>query len=257
MARGLVNRNHALVLALVLCVASVACSTRDEDPATDGGSPATTGAAATATSPAADIDELVVQALEDAHNAFPFDLADGYALGDPNAPLTITVHEDFQCPHCLNYTATVEPTVIADYVVSGKVRIVFRHFPILGVESVAAAVAADCAAQQDRFWEMHYQLFLIEARAGQLTNEKTNIGRFSDNALAGIAETVGLDPAEFAACYADDATLETVAGDADAARSVGITGTPGVLFNGTPIGGNPGTLDNWRLLIDSALADLD
>ncbi len=259
MARGLVCRNHALALLLVFAVATVACSNRDEDPlVAAAGSPTQTAAAATATPLSdADIDQLVVEAIEASHDAFPFDLADGYALGDPDAPLTITVHEDFQCPHCLDYTATVEPNLIAEYVVSGQVRILFRHFPILGAESVAAAIAAECAARQDRFWEMHFELFLVEARAGQFTGEKTNVGRFSDAALADLADTVGLDPTEFATCYAADDTLETVAGDASAARAAGLTGTPGVLFNGVPVGGNPGSLANWRLLIDSALADLD
>jgi protein-disulfide isomerase len=201
-------------------------------------------------------DELV-QMLNDAEASFPSDMASGYSLGSSDAPLTITEYEDFQCPHCLNYTGRSEPGIIDQYVKTGQVRLIFQNFPILGVESVAAGKAAECAQQQDMFWPLQQQLFLIQAEAGQDTAEKTNVGRFSDDALRGIAQDVGLDMQKYDACYAADATLSTVQDMAATARSFGLSGTPGFLFNGQPLSsGAPADIDGWKSVIDEALQNL-
>ncbi len=202
-------------------------------------------------------DDELVQALNDADANFPADMASGYSVGSEDAPLTITQYEDFQCPHCLNYTGANEPGIIDQYVKSGQVRLVFQNFPILGVESVAAGKAAECAQQQDMFWPLQNQLFLVQAKAGQDTNEKTNIGRFSDDALRGIAQGVGLDMEKYDSCYAADATLETVQNQAATARSFGLSGTPGFLFNGVPLSsGAPSEIDGWKSVIDEELQNL-
>ncbi len=98
--------------------------------------------------------------------SLPADLADGMFLGKPDAPLTLTVFEDFLCGHCLRFTALVEPMIVEEYVLPGKVRLEFRNWPILGPTSVSAAAAAECAAGQDQFWEYQRQLFLAHPQAG-------------------------------------------------------------------------------------------
>jgi protein-disulfide isomerase len=239
-----------LLLALPSLVAFAACADDDDD---DDGRETNTPSQP---SPSPTVDELLVQFLLGARSRFPSDLAEGYAVGDPDAPLTVTLYEDFQCPFCLLYTGRNEPGIIADYVVSGDVRLEFQHFPILGVESIAAAMAAECAQQQDRFWELHHELFLRQAEEGQVTDEKINVGRFADDALRGLASDAGLDLATYDVCVADRATLETVESMAVEARALGITGTPGVVFNGVPQEGAPSNFDGWRALLDAELARL-
>src|SRR5687767_7247683 len=92
--------------------------------------------------------------------------ADGLSVGDPNAPVTIDVFEDFQCPACRNFTESTEPLVLQNLVDTGKARYVFHNYPFLdgdGVgsngESDQAANAAMCANEQGKFWEMHSILY--------------------------------------------------------------------------------------------------
>ena len=199
-----------------------------------------------------------VAALNAAELSFPADLASGYELGRDDAPLTISQYEDFQCPFCLNYTANNEPGIIDEYVKTGQVKLVFQHFPILpGLESVQAAVASECAQQQDRFWDYKHELFLIQAEAGQRSNERLNVGRFSEQALRDLAVELGLDAEEFDTCYADGETTELVQDMASAARSFGLSGTPGFLLNGLPLAGSaPSNMEGWRTLIDSQLEEI-
>lgn len=202
-------------------------------------------------------DSEEVEALLAAEANFPHDLASGYELGMDDALLVITEYEDFQCPFCLRYTATNEPSIIEEYVKTGQVKLIFKHFAVLGAESVNAGMATECAAQQDRFWDMHHELFLLQAQEGQLSNERVNAGRFSDSALRGIAEELGLDMGAYDTCYADEQTRETVAQMTLEARSFGLSGTPGFLLNGIPLaGGAPANMDGWRTLIDSELEKL-
>ena len=89
----------------------------------------------------------------------PTDQVDGFAMGDPNAPVVIEVWEDFQCPYCQRFTYEVEPGIVETYVNNGDVRLVFRHLAFLGDESHWAAVAASLAADQNMFWPFKDYLF--------------------------------------------------------------------------------------------------
>ena len=246
-----------VLLALLIGAMFGACGGDDDDAATPG-STDSLPSSGTATVPAtASIDQLALDALDQAYAAFPTDLADGYAVGAADAPLTITVYEDFQCPFCLRYTTIFEPLLVDEYVKAGHLRLEFQHLPILGPESESAATAAECAAQQDLFWELHHELFRLQAASGQLSSEVLNMGRFSDDALQAFAGDIGLDMAAYDACFADPATLETVQDMAAAARALGLTGTPGFVINGMAMtGGAPASPDAWRQLIDEWLAAL-
>lgn len=195
-------------------------------------------------------DDSAVAKLDAAADSLPTDLADGKSLGSPDAPVVLTEFADFQCPFCLRYAVEDEPMIIDEYVATGKVRLEFRSKPILGQESVRAAAAAECAAEQDKFWEYHNRLFRVQAAAGQLSNEKTNNGRFSDDNLAKYAGEVGLDTTAFTACLNSSATNDKVAADDLAATQLGISSTPSFLINGQPLGGTPRDLDAWRSILD-------
>lgn len=182
-----------------------------------------------------------VQALQDAHEAFPSELADGAAVGRADAPVVLREWADFNCPHCLNFAANQEPAIIEEYVKTGKVRLEFNHLPILGPRSLNAALAAQCAVDQGRFWDYANRLMIGQAEGDQFTDEQ----------LRDYAEELGLDLQAFEACYADPDTLEAVDSQHAEANAFGITGTPGFVINGQPlIGGAPASIEGWRQLLD-------
>ena len=178
----------------------------------------------------------------------PTDLADGNALGDADAPVTVEVWADYQCPYCALFSQQVEPQLIAQYVETGQVRLVFRDLAFLGDESRWAAVAASLAAEQDAFWPYHDYLF-----ANQLGE---NAGSFSVERLQRIASLVGLDRSAFDAGLELDAARATFADirtqfEADATR-LGIRSTPTIVVDGTRLEAND--LATIRTAIDAALA---
>lgn len=188
--------------------------------------------------------------LEEMAANLPTDLIDGNKLGSDDALVKITAFEDFQCPFCLRYTATQEGELVERFVKTGRMQIEYKHLPILGLESVDAAMASQCAADQDRFWQYHHKLFLVQAEAGQADNERLNVGRFSKENLKEYADEVGLDRTEFDACLDSGANLEKLTADQSEASSFGIRGTPGFLVNGQPLGtGTPTDIDAWEELV--------
>jgi len=82
---------------------------------------------------------------------------DDPAIGDANAKVTIIEFGDYQCPSCRMFWREVEPRLKKDYINTGKVRMVFRDFPIVQIhpESIMAAMAADCANDQGKYWQYH------------------------------------------------------------------------------------------------------
>ena len=188
--------------------------------------------------------------LEEMTANLPTDLIDGNKLGSDDAPVKITAFEDFQCPFCLRYTGEQEGELVERFVKTGRMQIEFKHLAILGLESVDAAMASQCAADQDLFWQYHHKLFLVQAEAGQLENERLNVGRFSKDKLKEYADEVGLDRTEFDACLDSGANLDKLTADQSEASSFGIRGTPGFLVNGQPLGtGTPTDIDAWEELV--------
>lgn len=143
---------------------------------------------------------------------------EGTAAGPADAPLTIEVYSDFQCIHCKTAAErTLEP-IIKDYVETGKVRVVYRFFPILGSESREAAAAAFCAAEQNQFWPYHDLLF---------ANQKgVQSGAFRRENLKRMAEQVGLDVGAWETCLGQPKTQERIEADLASGRSYGVEGTP-------------------------------
>lgn len=179
-------------------------------------------------------------------------LVDGRALGDPDAPVRIDVFEDFQCPSCLNYSESVEPQVVENYVASGEVYYVFRHFPFLddqaaGNESNQAAYASMCAAEQGRFWDYHDMLF------ANWNGE--NQGSFIDKRLVAFAEALNLDMEAFNSCFESNEYRDVVQEDLNEGRSRGVTGTPSVFVNGQQL--TPGFVPSFEQIsqaVEAALA---
>ena len=174
-------------------------------------------------------------------------LTSGRRMGVEAAPLVLEVFEDFLCSHCLDFTVNIEPTLVQEYVNSGKLAIEFRHFPVLGRGAAASAVAAECAVSQEAFWPYHRLLF---------ANQANGIAP-SPNEFIGLASSLELDLVAFEACLNDTASLAAVQADFDLAQSIGFTGTPSFRLNGVALPGQPGSLDGWRALLDGELDGAD
>jgi protein-disulfide isomerase len=145
---------------------------------------------------------------------------DGPSVGIAGAPVTIEIWADYQCPFCGLFAHGVEPALVREYAATGRGLVVFRDFAFLGQESTDAAVAARCAGRQDAFWRFHDLLFA--AQAGE------NQGAFRREALEGLANFAGIEPAAFAACLDDAAVAAAVAAETAEGRSLGISSTPTV-----------------------------
>lgn len=192
-----------------------------------------------------------VALLDEASANLPLDLIDGTRIGSEDAPVKVTVFEDFQCRFCLDFTAGQEGEVIERFVKSGDLQLEYRHLPQQGQESFAAALGAQCAADQGMFWQYHNRLFRIQAENDQSSVPRANVGRFSAETLKELASDLGLDTAAFNSCFDNQDHLETISDDERLARSFGLGSTPSFVVNGEPVGGGaPADIEAWQQLID-------
>jgi protein-disulfide isomerase len=180
----------------------------------------------------------------------PAGLSEGRSLGTADAPVTIEIWSDFQCPACRALAVDVEPSIIAAYVVPGDVKLVYHDAAFQGQrgdprydESVQAAAAARAAADQGRFWQMHDWLF------ANWNGE--NKGAFSAERLTAIAGAAGLDGSAYAAAMAVGDKQAAVKDETQQGVAVGVNSTPTLFINGTRFTGAP-TLDQLSALIESA-----
>ncbi len=156
--------------------------------------------------------------------------SDDHVLGNENAKITIVEYADFRCPFCERFYTQTEKQLIADYVNTGKARFIFRNYAFLGQESVWASEAAECAAEQSKYWGYYNWLFENQAPESDLKYySKTNLIKYAGNA--------GLDVTQFASCLNSDKYAKRVADDLASGKAIGITGTPTTFINGQKIVG--------------------
>ncbi len=175
---------------------------------------------------------------------------DDHAMGDPRAPVVIQEFSDFQCPFCKRFHDETLQQIVDEYVRTGKVYFIYRHFPVVDQndakqESHAAATAAVCAGRQNRFWNYHDVLF-----ANQTAE---NIGDFSDRRLRAMAEKLGLDVDAFDQCFASADARAAVSADDLLAKQSGLTSTPSFLINGKPLIGAQ-AFETFQQAIEAELA---
>ncbi len=157
---------------------------------------------------------------------------DDVILGDPNAPVTVMEYADFQCPFCGHFYSQSEGKIKENFVASGKVKMVYRHFAFLGPESLAAAEAAECAKDQGKFWEFHDALYDAEVRDGQERNGNLNQTLFSS-----IGTRLGMDVTALTACIQQNKYANKVQADYTNAVGLGVESTPTIFVNGKKIEG--------------------
>lgn len=168
--------------------------------------------------------------------------ADDYVLGDLSAPVTVIEYGDFECPVCGAFAREVFPELERRYIETGRVRWVFRHFPLRAIHANAdaAARAAHCAATRDRFWEYHDALFADQSD-------------LSPDALNRHAEQLGLDVGAHQVCRDSRRAADRVQGDIASGAALGVTGTPTFFVDGELIAGYR-TVDEFAAILDAKLA---
>lgn len=150
-------------------------------------------------------------------------------LGDPTAPVTVYEYADFQCPACGIFTRQYKSRIEEDYIKPGKVRLVYKNFAFLGPESVWAAEAAYCAAEQGGFWAYHDKLF---------ANQRgENRGAFSKPNLVRFARELRLKEEDFTTCLDSERYKQKVQDEARAGQEQGVTSTPSFIINGQIVRG--------------------
>jgi protein-disulfide isomerase len=146
----------------------------------------------------------------------------GITLGNPKAPVTLTEFADLQCPFCKEYTLKTFPTIVAKYVRSGKVKMVFRNYAFISGDSLIAARAAEAAGKQNKLWNF------IDVFYNNQGEEKT--GYVTDPFLTKIADGAGVDAQKMLADRKDPSIDTAIAEAQQIAQQAGVNSTPTFLI---------------------------
>jgi protein-disulfide isomerase len=135
--------------------------------------------------------------------------------GNMDAPVTLIEYSDYECPFCARNYRDVLPLIAEEYIETGKVRFVMRENPLTNIHRNAmnASMAALCAGDQGKYWEMHDLLFENSKQLGM------------DN-LKAFAENIGLDTGQYNECLESKKHQATVQKDLASATKLGLRGTP-------------------------------
>jgi len=163
--------------------------------------------------------------------------SDDHIRGDENAPVTLVVYSDFECP----YSGSVGPTlnqVLEEF--DGQVRLIYRHFPLsFHANAQKAGEASECAGDQDKFWEMHDILF-------------ENQSALDVDSLKSYAADLGLNTSTFNDCLDNGTYAEKVSGGLAEGSAYGVQGTPATFVNGTLVSGAQ-PYESFKAAIESVL----
>ena len=149
-------------------------------------------------------------------------------MGNSNAPITILEWGDYQCTFCYKFHQNTLDVIQEDFIDTGKVKLVFKDFPLNGPDSLLAAEASYCAEDQKKYWQYHDELYKNWGgeRTGWVTRESLN----------NFAKTVNLDLEEFNKCLDEHKYQNKVNSIHEFGKEIGIDATPSFLvFNGEKI----------------------
>jgi len=148
-------------------------------------------------------------------------IASAPALGSPDAKVTIVEFGDYQCTWCHRWHESTKDSVVADFVDTGKVRFLFKDFPINDQSDRASSLAAEasyCAADQGKYWEYHDELYI--------NWEGENTGWVTKESLKQFASNIGLDAQEFSDCLDSGRHSGLVRQNYTLAVAAGLSATP-------------------------------
>jgi protein-disulfide isomerase len=159
---------------------------------------------------------------------------------------------DFQCPFCKSYFQQTYPDIKSKYIDTGKVKLIFRHFPLtqIHVNAQISAVAAECANQQGKFWQYH-DLLYTNGQSDGTALDKASLEKYATQ-IGLNSGTLGFGKNKFNQCLEGSATLSIVNADQQEGIKDGVSGTPSFFINGKPIvGAQPAT--TFETAIEAAL----
>ena len=145
-------------------------------------------------------------------------------LGNPDAPITILEWGDYQCTFCYKFHQETLQIINEDFIKTGKVKVVFKDYPLNGPDSKLAAEASYCAQDQEKYWQYHDEVYRNWGgeRTGWITRE----------ALTEFAQVVNLDTEKFNKCLDDNKYESKVNSLYEFGNDIGIDATPSFLvFN--------------------------
>lgn len=172
---------------------------------------------------------------------------DDAVLGDPNAPITMIEFSDYQCPYCQRFYSTILPDIKKNYIDTGKVKFVYRDFPISShVNAMPAALAAECAGEQNDYWGLHNKIFDNFASWVSLPDVAPVFKQY--------ANELGLDAKAFDSCFDKQKLQDEINGDLQDALKYGVTATPTFFVNGQKVvGAQPFTV--FQGIFDKILSE--
>jgi len=176
---------------------------------------APSGAAPSLQAPSVGVADMKVLADDD-----PF-------MGKEDASVTIVEFSDYECPFCARFYQQTLPLLKEEYIKTGKVKLVYRDFPLsFHQQAEPAAIAANCAGEQDKYFEYHDKIFNSGGVAGK-----------SNTDYKKWAQELSLNVAQWEACTKDPARRQEIQKDMADGATVGIQGTPGFIINGKLVSG--------------------
>lgn len=154
-------------------------------------------------------------------------------LGNKDAKVTVIEFSDLQCPFCKRYFDDTIPQLKKEYIDTGKIKFVFRHYPLTQIHpnAMKAHSGAECANEQGKFWEYHDLLFKNQEAWSNLDNTSA-VSKFKEYAL-----TLGLSGAQFNSCLDSDKYKANIDNDLADGSKAGVNGTPATFVNGSIIVG--------------------
>ena len=174
--------------------------------------------------------------------------AEGYVLGNANAPVEVIEFADFECPGCGQFATLTEPDVRTRLVNTGKVRMRFMDFPLpMHKNTWDAHLAAACANDQGKFWEMHDVIFQYQDRwNGEATRRPRSV-------LGDLAKDIGLDMSKYDACMDAETHRAKIQASVQEAERLQVQQTPTFIIGGRKI---PGAIayDAFKKYVDEELA---
>lgn len=177
----------------------------------------------------------------------PLPKAEGYFIGNPEAPVQVLEFADMQCPVCADFGLLTEPDVKKRLVETGKIGYRFLDFPLqMHPNAWNAANAGACANEQGKFWEMKDQIF-----SGQLdwSNERNPQGLFEK-----YAKAVGLDGDKFEECYESKRNYPKIQANLKEGERRMVTATPSFVIANRLYTGSL-SYDRFKAIVDSAAAE--
>ena len=172
-------------------------------------------------------------------------------MGAPNAPITVVEYADLHCPICASFANNAFATIKSEYVDTGKIRWVFRHYAVVTSNSDIAAQGSECASDQNKFWEFIAAVYANQTQwLGPEASPKSDADTMTS--LKALATQLGLSNATFDPCIDGGGKKSRVDSDISSGNALGVTGTPTFFIGNQKVVGFSGT-QAFKDSLDSAI----